>query len=169
MHIGKPICFKPIGIVEKGIPRKCTGRSRYEIVSVIRIYDEYVEGLEGLEEFSHIIIIYYMHEAREYKLKGRPWGIEKYPLVGVFATRFAPRPNPIGITVVELVSINKPRLMVKGLDAWDNTPVLDIKPYTYEDIVKNPRVPWWFKEKWSEQYRRHRYDIIAPWLGPYNS
>ncbi|MFZ8782963.1 MAG: TrmO family methyltransferase domain-containing protein [Desulfurococcaceae archaeon] len=88
------------------------------------------------------------------------------PEVGVFATRSPNRPNPIGITVVELLFIEKPIIRVRGLDAWTGTPVLDIKPYDYYDVVKNPRVPWWFKERWSEWKQKWRYEIIAPWLGP---
>jgi len=63
-------------------------------------------------------------------------GIEKFPVVGIFATRFPSRPNPIGVAVVELISVEKSLIKVKGLDAWTGTPVLDIKPYDYFDIVK---------------------------------
>jgi tRNA (Thr-GGU) A37 N-methylase len=93
-------------------------------------------------------------------------GIENYPLVGIFATRFPNRPNPIGVTVVEIVSVEKPLIRVKGLDAWTGTPVLDIKPYDYYDIVKNPKVPWWFIDNWNQLKRKWRYEIIASWLGP---
>jgi tRNA-Thr(GGU) m(6)t(6)A37 methyltransferase TsaA len=162
-------CFKPIGVVVEGLERfgeRGAVRSRFEIISVIRIFDEFAAGLEGLDEYSHLIIVYWMHEVREVRLKGRPWGIERYPEVGVFATRFPPRPNPIGVTVVELSSLEKPVVKVRGLDAWTGTPILDIKPYDYYDIVKNPRVPWWFRDKWEEEKLKHSYERIAPWLGP---
>lgn len=163
------VCFKPIGIVVEGLEKpgeRGADRSRFEVISTIRIFDEFANGLDGLEEHSHIIVIYYMHEVREVKLRVKPWGVEKYPEVGVFATRSPIRPNPIGITVVELVSIEKPVVKVRGLDAWTGTPVLDIKPYDYYDVVKNPRVPWWFKEKWDEWRQKWKYEEKVPWLGP---
>jgi tRNA-Thr(GGU) m(6)t(6)A37 methyltransferase TsaA len=167
--VGLDIYLKPIGVVVKGLEDSGEGkvtRSRYEQISVIKIFDEFVEGLEGLEEYSHVIVVYWMHKAAEVMLKVRPWGIERFPVVGIFATRFSPRPNPIGVTVVELISVEKSLIKVKGLDAWTGTPVLDIKPYDYFDIVKKPRVPWWFKEMWSKWKYRWRYEEIAPWLGP---
>lgn len=101
------VCFKFIGIVEEGIPKSSEKHmrieSRYDFTSVIRIFDEYVKGLDGLMDYSHVIIVYYMHEEHEIKLKGKPWGIERYPEVGIFATRFPHRPNPLGVSVVELV------------------------------------------------------------------
>jgi tRNA-Thr(GGU) m(6)t(6)A37 methyltransferase TsaA len=163
------VCFKPIGIVVEGLERpseRGVGRSRFEVISTIRIFDEFTSGLDGLEDYSHIIVVYWMHEAGEVRLRVKPWDVEEYPEVGVFATRSPNRPNPIGITVVELLSIEKPIIKVRGLDAWTGTPVLDIKPYDYYDVVKNPRVPWWFKEKWSEWREKWKYEIIAPWLGP---
>ncbi len=169
MSCSMHVCFKPIGIVEVGFDRLggCeTGRSRYEVTSVIRVFEEFADGLDGLDEYSHIIVIYWMHEEKEVKLKVKPWGVERYPDVGIFATRFPPRPNPIGVTVVELVSLEKPRVKVKGLDAWTGTPVLDLKPYDYYDIVKNPRVPSWFRDRWEEWRIKSGYDRIAPWLGP---
>jgi tRNA-Thr(GGU) m(6)t(6)A37 methyltransferase TsaA len=162
-------CFKPIGVVEEGLYRpgeRGAAKSRYEIVSVIRVFDEFVEGLDGLDEYSHIIVVYWMHEEREVKLRVKPWSVERYPEVGIFATRFPPRPNPIGITVVELLSLEKPKVKVKGLDAWSGTPVLDLKPYDYYDVVKNPRVPWWFKDRWEELRLKRDYRRVAPWLGP---
>jgi tRNA-Thr(GGU) m(6)t(6)A37 methyltransferase TsaA len=162
-------CFEAIGFVEEGLPRPGEGpkvSSKYEVVSTIRVYDEYVEGLRGLEDYSHLVIVYWMHEVRELKLRVRPWGEERYPEVGIFATRFPPRPNPIGVTVVELVSLEPPRLRVRGLDAWTGSPVLDIKPYDYYDIVRRPRTPWWFREKWEEWSTGKRYAELAPWLGP---
>ena len=164
------ICLKPIGVVEEGVsrPGESCVKSRYQIISTIRVYDEYIEGLRGLEEYSHVIIVYYMHEEKETRLLVKPWGNDRYPMVGIFATRFPPRPNPIAISVVELVEIDAPKIKVRGLDAWSGSPVLDIKPYDYYDIVKNPRVPWWFKEKWSEWREKWNYSKYAPWLGPCN-
>lgn len=161
--------LKPIGVVVDGLPRPGEGprpSTRLAVVGVIRVYDEYVEGLRGLEEYSHAIILYWMHEAREARLKLCPWGDERLPEVGVFATRFPSRPNPIGLSVVEVLSVDPPLLRVKGLDAWPGSPVLDIKPYDYYDIVRKPRVPDWFERRWREWRARKRYDEVAPWMGP---
>lgn len=165
----EPICFKPIGVVEDGIPRPGEPqrpRSRYEKISIIRIFDEYVEALKGLEDYSHIIVLYWMHEEKRYIPRLKPWGVERYPEVGIFATRFPPRPNPIALTVVELLAIEENRLRVKGLDAWTGSPVLDIKPYDYYDIVRNPRISWWAEEEWKRNSIEKNYKVIAPWLGP---
>ncbi len=161
--------LKPIGVVVEGLPRPGEGPrppTRLAVVGVIRVYDEYVEGLRGLEEYSHAIILYWMHEAGEARLRLRPWGDERLPEVGVFATRFPSRPNPIGLSVVEILEVDPPLLRVKGLDAWPGSPVLDIKPYDYYDIVKRPRVPRWFEERWREWRARKKYDEVAPWMGP---
>ncbi len=169
MSVSELICLNPIGVVEEGLERpkeRKAGRSRYDVISTIRVFDEFADGLEGLNEYSHIIVVYWMHEEKEVKLKVRPWGVEKYPEVGIFATRFPPRPNPIGVTVVELISLEKPRIKVRGLDAWTGTPVLDLKPYDYYDIVRNPRVPGWFMERWREFKSKWDYDRLVPWLGP---
>jgi len=159
-------CYKPIGYVKRGIPRDKgeSTKSRYEYVSVIEVLDEYVDGLDGLEEFSHIIVIWAMHRRREVKLRVRPHGDIEAPLVGVFASRSPSRPNKIGLTIVKLDRVDGNKLYVRGLDAWTGTPILDIKPYDYYDIVRDPRVPEWFKMYWGK--RAKMYSEVAPWLGP---
>jgi conserved hypothetical protein TIGR00104 len=161
--------FKPIGIVEVGFPRPNDPErdrygSRYEFVGVIRVYDEYADGLLGLGEYSHVILIYVLHEAREVSLRVRLKGFDRK--VGVFATRHPTRPNPIGLSVLELVKLDPPRLWLRGLDAWTGTPVLDIKPYDYYDVVKRPRVPREFEEEWLRSYVEKGYGVHAPWMGP---
>jgi len=137
--------FQPIGVVVKGLPKEAPRpRSKLEVESVIEVYEDYVPGLRGLEEYSHAIIVYQLNEVKGYKLSARPWGRSDMPEVGVFASRSPYRPNPIGLTVVEIMEVEPPRLVVRGLDAWEGTPVLDIKPYNYYDIVRCPRVPEWF-------------------------
>ena len=163
------IQLKPIGVVEKGVPRPeekdaVLAESRFDIVSVVRIFDSYADGLKGLEEYSHAFIIYFMHEVGRFELLLET---PQTGSLGVFATRSPHRPNPIGLTLVEIVSVEVPILKVRGLDAWTGTPVLDIKPYDYYDIVKNPRVPRWFEERWREVSARKRYREKVPWLGPY--
>ncbi len=167
------IVLKPIGVVVEGIPRKDElknlprdKRSKYKFISTLQIFDEYLDGLLGLEEYSHCIIIWYMHMENDTVLKVRPWGDQSLPIVGIFATRFPPRPNKVALTVVEILEVSPPYLKVRGLDAWSGSPIIDIKPYDYYDIVKNPRVPKWFHERWLRWYKEKEYDKYVPWLGP---
>ena len=164
------ICYEPIGIVEEGLPHKQSSGgkkiSRYLITGRIRIYDRYLDGLKGLDEYSHIYVIYHMHMEERTRLAMKPWGREDLPEVGIFATRFPPRPNKIGLTIVELLRVDKPYIIVRGLDAWPGSPVLDIKPYDFYDIVRKPRVPKWFLEKWREWAEEKGYRESVQWLGP---
>jgi len=81
-------------------------------------------------------------------LKVHPRGKKDLPLSGVFAVRTMLRPNPIGLTIVEIVDVHSNVLTIRGLDAYNGTPVLDIKPYDPWDVVENPKVPsWWQKLK----------------------
>ena len=106
----------------------------------IKIYDEYREGLEGLEEHNKIIIIFWFH--KNDNLKGRsilkvfPRGDKKRKMRGVFATRSPMRPNPIGITIVDLLKVEKDHIVVKNLDALPGSPIIDIKPAKKGEIEK---------------------------------
>ncbi len=162
---GDNICFRPIGYVRTIVPDEAIRRATsYTHESFIEILPEYREGLEGLEGFSHIIVVFHLHrvpeEARK-TLKVRPrrllrlgFKLEELPLVGVFATDSPHRPNPIGITVVELLSVEPSGLRVRGLDAFDGTPVLDIKPYTPHRRVEIKSLPEWYRRLWEEAERR---------------
>ncbi len=117
--------------------------------SEIIICSEYEQGLKGIEEFSHLNIVFWMNRIQEKErkdLKVRPRGRSDMPLIGVFATRSPHRPNPIGLTLVELVRRKKNILTVKGLDAMNGTPILDLKPYDIWDSAKSIRVPNWWKQ-----------------------
>ncbi len=127
--------FKPIGYVRRG-----RGASRKEVVE-LEVLEEYAGGLKGIEGFSHLIVLYFMHLAKEEGLTRNVGGVE----VGVFATRSPNRPNPIGLSVVELLSVEGNVLKVRGINAFDGTPVLDIKPYDEWDSVQSPRVPEWYR------------------------
>ncbi|MEM0369162.1 MAG: tRNA (N6-threonylcarbamoyladenosine(37)-N6)-methyltransferase TrmO [Pyrobaculum sp.] len=154
------ICLRPVGYVEIGIPK--TGFvDKFSFVSTIKIYDEFIEGLKGLDEYSHAFVLWYFHEAPPPRLVVRPWRREDMPEVGIFATRYSPRPNPIALTIVKLVEIDPPKIKVMGLDAWSGSPILDIKPYDHLDVVNEFRVPDWF-----EEFFRERMGEIPQWLGP---
>ncbi len=87
-----------------------------------------VEGLDGLEPGHRVLVIFHFHRSEGYELRQHPRGDRTQPRRGVFALRSPRRPNPIGVTVVDLVAIEGNVLRVRGLDALDGTPVLDIKP-----------------------------------------
>ena len=140
-----PMTLKAIGIVRNEI-KQPTRRDFGGIVSDIVIDSNLTEALDGLEEFSHIIVLYWMHQAAFGKapLKIHPMGTQKLPLVGLFATRSPNRPNPIGKATVRLLQRQGNILRVEGLDAIDGTPVIDIKPYiSGYDSAANTKVPSW--------------------------
>lgn len=149
MSTEKNIVLKPVGYVRTRAYKEEL-RSRKGISQII-ISEEFVEALDGIQEFSHLLIVFWMHkvtEAQKHVSKVHPMGKLRLPLVGVFSTRTPFRPNPIGVTRVELLDVKGNVLTVKGLDAFDGTPVLDIKPFDYWNEVKDIRVPdWWAKLK----------------------
>ena len=140
------IKLKPIGVVHNEI--KQTGyHDCKDIVSEIEIDAKWAELLGGIEEFSHIIVLFWMHKVSrdtEPPVKVHPRGRADLPLVGLFATRVPQRPNPIGITIVKLLKRRGTTLTVQGLDAIDGTPVIDIKSYMIPRIARNEiRMPEW--------------------------
>lgn len=141
----------PIGHVENGIT-ELDGVVWEDVESTLVLEPEYADGLDGIEDFSHIIVICYLHRREEtdrHRLRVHPQGREDLPLVGVFATRSPKRPNPIAVTVVSLLGRQANMLRVKGLDMAHGTPVLDIKPYLPRgDGVENARVAEWLRRLW---------------------
>ena len=121
-----------------------------DIVSDIVLGTEFSQGLYNIEAFSHITVLYWMNIATQGEkavLKVHPMGNHKLPLMGVFATRSPHRPNLIGISTVELIRHVENVLTVRGLDALDRTPVLDIKPYIAEKICPcNMKIPDWLSD-----------------------
>jgi len=115
------------------------------------VVNENMEGiLDGIEELSHLIVLFWgdqMPEEKRFITKVHPLGNPEFPLVGVFATHSPVRPNSILITVVKLLERNGNVLKVSGLDALDGSPLLDIKPYnsTYDEI-EALKLPDWMKQ-----------------------
>jgi len=107
----------------------------------INLLSPYRKGLKDLDGFSHVILLYHFHEARRPKLSVTPFmDSEKR---GVFSTRAPCRPNPIGLSVVRLLSVRGASLEVEGIDVLDGTPLLDIKPYVPDfDVVRTRRIGW---------------------------
>ena len=117
------------------------------VESRIELEPEYRAGLRGLEQFSHVLVVAWLHQADfdpARHLVRRPRGRDDMPLVGIFAQRAKDRPSPLGITVVPIVAVEPTGLRVRGLDAIDGTPILDLKPYFPEfDSAAGARVPEW--------------------------
>ena len=145
--MGNKIELKPIGYVRRASKRENV-RDR-NLISEIVIRKALTKALEGIEEFSHVFVLFYLHEVspKETKtLKVHPRGRMDMPLVGLYATRTALRPNPIGLAVVELLRRKENVLVTRGLDAFNGTPVLDLKPYDNWDAITNIHVPEWRKQ-----------------------
>ena len=130
-----------IGVVEK----------EGEQEARIRIFEGYCEGLKGIEEYSHVIILYWSHLRSDEKNRGtllvtpkrHALNVEK----GVFACRSPSRPNPIALCVTQLLKIEGCVLTVKGLDAFQGSPIIDIKPYLPRaDMVSDAQTPAWTEE-----------------------
>jgi tRNA-Thr(GGU) m(6)t(6)A37 methyltransferase TsaA len=140
--------LKPIGTIHS--PYKDSGEGPYQghrskKASRIEVFKEFEEGLKDIEGFSHIIVIFWFHKSQGYHLLVKtPWDDI---LHGLFATRSPHRPCPLGLTVVELVAREKNILKVKGLDAIDGTPLLDIKPYIPSIDKKSAIKLGWLKGK----------------------
>jgi len=139
------IC-QPIGIVKSPV-KEAVDKGWGEVTSELHINKEYADGLKGIDAFSHIVVVFQMHQSTwnpETDLVRRPQGRADMPLLGIFAQRAKHRPNPIGITAVKLLGVKGNVLTVKALDAIDGTPILDIKPYfpKYDRIDKST-IPEW--------------------------
>ena len=119
-----------------------------EVVSEIVVNEEWKDALFGLSDFSHIIVVYFMHKIKTCDIRHIPQGKKgEVPEVGIFACRCPARPNPIGISTVKLLSVKDNIITVQGLDVIQDTPILDIKPYTPQyDMPKNPKIPDWINK-----------------------
>ena len=130
--------------------KECPPQGREEICW-IEVFEEYKEGLKDVDGFSHLILLYWLDSTKDYSLLVKtPWDSVPH---GVFATRSPNRPNALGFSVVELIERNENRLKVKGLDALEGTPLIDIKPYLPEiDSKTNVRVGWVKETDFSKVY-----------------
>jgi len=147
MFRGKEIRLSLIGFVRRKVKEEDV-KDKSLVCSII-VKKGYEKALDGVEDFSHIYVIFWMYkigDAERRTLKTHPRGRMDLPLLGVFATRSPLRPNPIGLTIVELLGRKGNVLTVRGLDAFDGTPVIDVKPYNHWDKIEDVKVPkWWLK------------------------
>ena len=149
--------FSPIGIVHRKTADDVVKEKADGLESVIEIYPQYQEGLEGLEGFSHVFVLAYFSRLRPEQigpLRVKPKRLTKYglkldeiPLVGVFALDSPTRPNPIGLSLARLLRIEDGRnLVVADLEYFDGTPILDIKPYQAGYRADEFTLPKWNTE-----------------------
>jgi tRNA-Thr(GGU) m(6)t(6)A37 methyltransferase TsaA len=137
--------LRQIGIIRTPFTEKSETpiqASRSQAKGVVEVFPEYADGLQDLEGFSHIILLYAFHESNGYSLLVKPFLDDQ--LRGLFATRYPARPNPIGLSVVRLVARKNILLQVEGMDMLDGTPLLDIKPYVPDfDVRTGTRTGWY--------------------------
>ena len=141
------ICLMPIGFVKtEAVGKEVRDKN---VISKIIFREDLTEALEGVEEFSHLFVLFWLHKmsGKDKKvMKVHPRGRADMPLLGIYATRTPHRPNPIGLTRVKLLNVESNVITVQGLDAFDGTPVLDIKPFDSWDTTEDFKVPAWWKK-----------------------
>ncbi|MCC7566080.1 MAG: tRNA (N6-threonylcarbamoyladenosine(37)-N6)-methyltransferase TrmO [Methanomicrobiaceae archaeon] len=137
--------YRPIGIIHS----EFTEQENTPVQGVfntsvghVEIFPEYAEGLCDIESFSHVILLYHFHRATECRLIQKPF-LDGEKERGIFAIRHFSRPNPIGISIVELLGVSGNMLEIRGVDVLDGTPLLDIKPYVRQfDHREEVRSGW---------------------------
>jgi tRNA-Thr(GGU) m(6)t(6)A37 methyltransferase TsaA len=151
----REVAFRPVGVVmTQASDDEIRERSR-ELEGTIEIFPEFQEALEGLKGFSHIVVLSFLNRLRTEQvgvLKVRPrrlmkkgFKLDELPLVGVFALDSPWRPNPIGLSLVRLLRRQGKKLIVLGLDCFDGTPVLDIKPYRDDYRADQYELAEWYR------------------------
>jgi len=137
---------EPIGVVKSPVTQTIDENWSH-VLSEIHLAPNLAPGLTGIDQFHYIIVVFHMHKASfdpKRDLIRRPQGRPDMPELGIFAQRAKHRPNPIGMTAVQLTKVDANVLTVRGLDAVDGTPILDIKPYYPAfDRIEVPRSPEW--------------------------
>ncbi len=121
------VTFKAIGYVQNAFPEPDLPEKISDGESRIILNPELLEGLQGIEPGNQIVVLFYFHQSEGYDLLQHPRGDRTRPVRGVFSLRSPRRPNPIGMTVVDLIDIEGNVLRVRGLDAINGTPILDLK------------------------------------------
>ena len=141
------ICLTPVGFVHTdAVDKEVRDKT---VISKIVFNENFTEALQGIEEFSHLFVLFWFNKVSEQdrkKLKAQPCGRNDMPVIGLFATCTPHRPNPIGLTRVKLLNVQRNVITVQGLDAFDGTPVLDIKPFDHWNKTEDFRIPDWWKK-----------------------
>jgi len=149
--------LEPIGVIRtpfkslKGMPIQPAGAAG--VKGRVEVFEPFHAGLEDLDGFSHVVLLYFFHRSRGFDLKVVPYMDTKTR--GLFSTRAPRRPNAIGFSVVQLDRIEDGALHVQNVDVLDNTPLLDIKPYVHEfDAAVELRAGWLDKARKTVSGRR---------------
>jgi len=144
-RIKDTIEFHPIGVIHtsftklEGMPIQPAGA--VDVKGTVEVFEDFRSGLKDLDGFSHIILLYYFHQSQSFNLHVVPFLDSESR--GLFATRAPRRPNPIGLSVVQLDKIENGVLYIRNVDILDGTPLLDIKPYVPEfDVRMEARIGW---------------------------
>jgi tRNA-Thr(GGU) m(6)t(6)A37 methyltransferase TsaA len=143
--------MKPIGVIHSPFREKAQTPiqpTRSQARGQVEVFPEYAPGLQDLEGFSHIFLLYAFHRSEGYSLKVQPFLDDE--LHGLFATRHPCRPNPIGLSVVRLLARQDNILDIEGLDVLDGTPLLDIKPYVDDFDVRTDVKTGWYARRSKE-------------------
>jgi tRNA-Thr(GGU) m(6)t(6)A37 methyltransferase TsaA len=143
--------MKPIGVIHSPFREKAQTPiqpTRSQARGQVEVFPEYAPGLQDLEGFSHIYLLYAFHLSDSYKLKVQPFLDDE--LHGLFATRYPCRPNPIGLSVVRLLARRDNILEIDGVDVLDRTPLLDIKPYVPDFDVRTEVKTGWYARRSKE-------------------
>lgn len=148
--------LRRIGMVRTKLSDEDIRSDARDLNAIIEVFPKYQEALDGIDGFSHIFVLSYLDKLRTEQigpLRVKPRRLLKYglsleelPLLGVFALDSPTRPNPIGLTLVKLIRREKNMLNVRGLDLFNGTPVIDIKPYRESYRADNPEIPAWDKK-----------------------
>ncbi len=173
------IQLKPVGVVRNNSheaswdkiyqdmtwqERAARMKAQSQSVSELIIAPELEGILDGIDEFSHLMVIYWPHlipEEKRWVLKTYPLGSKDFPLVGTFATHSPARPNSILVTVVRLLGHFGNILKVTDLDALDGSPILDIKPYIpYHQTIKDVNMPDWMR-KMHNNFKQSQVETVA--------
>ena len=145
------IVFHPIGVVhspyspDTGAPRQ--GILRPDEEASIEIYEPYQEALQTLDEFEYILVFFYFDQVKSWESIVKPPGSTDKHEFGLFSTRSPKRPNPIGFSLVKLDRIEKGVLYIRGIDAFEGTPVLDIKPYLPSVDCVESSINWYVEKE----------------------
>jgi len=155
MPVPSRIIYRPVGVVRTAASDEEVKNRDEESESIVEIFPAYEEGLDGLDGYSHIFVLAHLDQTRPGEkgvLKVRPrrllrkgFRLEELPLTGVFALDSPVRPNPIGLSLVRLINRAGRRLTVTGLDYFNGTPILDLKPYQSEHQLPEYRLPTWYE------------------------
>jgi tRNA-Thr(GGU) m(6)t(6)A37 methyltransferase TsaA len=151
MNQDRELILHPIGWVVSGRSSDARDDRWKEAVAEIEIDSAWAGALDGIDAFSHIWVLWWLDRSDTPPdfTHVHPEQRSELPLVGLLATRSPQRPNPIAMTAVRLLAHEGNRLRVQGLDAYEGSPILDIKPYLRRgDLIAEASVPGWLEELW---------------------